>query len=207
MKPTKFSPFLLLVIFSSFFLAACGPKKEVKFSDDSAETISPYVDKFANQKITITQTYAPNQEFKVSYKTFSPDGVGTAEFKAKSVKEVTEVDGRLPEEGKKLVLVEIAIRGNGKNKGNPTTFNQVGDTPSPQFVIIDPAKNFSEVETTYYSDAYTVSKKLFELSKITMDHEQWVNTALVFQIDKGLSPDLAFRFVNPEGKTEFYDIK
>jgi len=40
-----------------------------------------------------------------------------------------------------------------------------------------------------------------------MDHEQWVNTAIVFQIDKDVTPDLAFRFINLENKVEFYDIK
>lgn len=207
MKLIKTISILSLVMFSGLLLSACGKKPEVKFSDDSAEDVSPYVDKFASEKINITKTYVLNQEFKVQYKTFNPDGTGMAEFKARSMKEVADVDGRLPEEGKKLVLVEVTVKGNGKNKGSPSIFNQIGDTPSPQFVLIDQAKNYSEAETTYYSDAYTQLKKLFELSKITMDHETWINTAIVFQIDKTLAPRLAFRFVNSEGKTEFYDVK
>lgn len=172
-----------------------------------AETVTPYIDKFAATPITITKTYKSNQEFKVAYKTANPDGQGIAEFKSRSVKEVTDVASRLPEEGKKLVLVEIGVKGKADNRGSPSTFNQIGDTPSPQFVLIDKSKNLSSVEETYYSDAYTNSKKLFELSKITLDHEQWVNTALVFQIDKNQSVDLAFRFINPSGQTEFYDIE
>ncbi|MFA6518858.1 MAG: hypothetical protein WCV93_04410 [Candidatus Shapirobacteria bacterium] len=203
-----------LVLASALLLSACNssvlPQKKITFSDDTApeaETNTPYVDKFATTPIVISKTYKLNQEFKVAYKTFNPDGQGIAEFKGRSMKEVANVDSRLPEDGKKLVLVEIGVKGKADNKGSPSTFNQVGDTPSPQFVLIDKSKNLSNAEETYYSDAYTVSKKLFELSKITLDHEQWVNTALVFQIDKNQAPDLAFRFINPEGKTEFYDVE
>ena len=117
------------------------------------------------------------------------------------------VAGRTPNEGKKLVLAEISVKGNPKNQGNPSNFNQVGEHPSPQFVLVDPKASRNYVEETYYSDAYTVDKKLFELSKITLDHDQWVHTAIVFEVSQNLAPDLAFRFTNPEGKTEFYDIK
>lgn len=202
-----------LVLASALLLSSCSTplttQKKATFSDDTevAATVTPYVDKFATTPITISKTYKLNQEFKVAYKTSNPDGQGVAEFKARSVKEIANVDSRLPEEGKKLVLVEIGVKGKADNKGSPSTFNQVGDTPSPQFVLIDKSKNLSNVEETYYSDAYTVSKKLFELSKITLDHEQWVNTALVFQIDKNQSADLAFRFINPGGQTEFYDVE
>lgn len=196
----------LIVLLASLFLFACSPKKEVTFSDDSTSDITPYVDTFASTTINLSKTLPLNQEFEVKYKTFSPDSVGIAHFKARSVKEVTSVADRTPQEGKKLILVEISVQGNIKNAGNPSTFNQVGDTPSPQFVIIDKDNNLSYVEETYYSDAYTAQKKLFELSKITLDHDKWVNTALVFQIDSSLTPDLAFRFINDQGNTEFYDI-
>jgi hypothetical protein len=202
-----------LIIVSGLLLSACNTplttQKKATFSDDIevTETVTPYIDKFATTPIVISKNYKLNQEFKVAYKTFNPYGQGVAEFKSRSVKEVANIDGRLPEDGKKLVLVEIGVKGKADNKGSPATFNQVGDTPSPQFVLIDKSKNLSTVEETYYSDAYTVSKKLFELSKITLDHEQWVNTALVFQIDKNQTPDLAFRFINPAGKTEFYDLE
>lgn len=198
---------ILILLFSSLFLFSCGPKKDITFSDDSADDITPYVDQFASTPITIAKEIPLNQEFEINYKTFSPDGLGLARFKARSIKEVASVADRTPAEGKKLVLVEISVQGNGQNKGNPSTFNQVGDTPSPQFVLIDQAKNISYVEETYYSDAYTSQKKLFELSKITLDHDKWVHTALVFEIDADLSPNLAFRFINQAGQTEFYDIK
>lgn len=203
----------VLVLASGLLLSACNtplttpPKATFSNDSDVVETITPHLDKSATSPINITKTLNLNQDFKVTYKTFNPDGQGIAEFRAKSVKEIADSAGRLPEEGKKLVLVEIAVKGKTSNKGSPSTFNQIGDTPSPQFVLIDKSKNLSLVEETYYSDAYTNSKKLFELSKITLDHEQLVNTALVFQIDKNQSPDLAFRFTNPEGKTEFYDLQ
>ncbi len=197
---------LALIIFSLATLSSCGPAKNPTFSDDSANDITPYVDTFASTPIVISKNYPQNQEFEVRYKTFAPDNIGTAKFKVTSIKEVPNVADRTPEEGKKLILVEISVQGNGKNQGNPSTFNQVGDTPSPQFVIIDKDKNMSYVEETYYSDAYTTKQKLFELSKITLDHDKWVNTAIVFQIDQSLTPDLAFRFVNDQVKTEFYDI-
>lgn len=205
---------LLIVLFTSLFLFGCGSKtttktSNVKFSNDDqkVEEVAEYGDKLANEKINITKTINQNQDFPVAFKTFEPDGTGNAIFKAKSIKEIAEVDGRTPEEGKKLVLIEIAIQGNTKNKGMPSTFNQIGDRPSPQFVLIDKTKNLSITETNYYSTAYTAAKKLFELDKITLDHDQWVNTALVFEIDKDLTSDLAFRFTNIENKTEFYDIK
>jgi hypothetical protein len=103
-------------------------------------------------------------------------------------------------------MVEIAVRGNKNNKGSPSTFDQVGDTPSPQFVLVDQNNNKSYVEETDFSGAYTDAKSLYALSKITLDGEQWVNTAIVFQIDKNLTPDLTLRFVNLNGDTEFYAI-
>jgi len=205
---------LLIILFSSLFLFGCTSKNttktnETKFSNDEekVEELADYGDKLANEKIEIKETKTLNQDFPVIFKTFEPDGTGNAIFKAKSIKEITEVDGRTPEEGNKLVLVEIAVKGNAKNKGMPSTFNQIGDRPSPQFVLIDKANNKSFAETNYFSTSYTAAKKLFELDKITLDHEEWVNTALVFEIDKKIITDLAFRFTNSENKTEFYDIK
>jgi len=204
----------LIILFCSVLLFGCGNKTinkdgTAKFSNDETkvEENVEYGDKLATAKIEIKDTKSLNQEFTVQFKTFKPDGQGTAIFKAKSMKEVTEVDGRAPDEGQKLILVEIAIRGSKLNKGVPSTFNQIGDYPSPQFVMIDKAKNLSFSETNYFSTAYTAAKKLFELDKITLDGEDWVNTALVFQIDKNLTADLAFRFTNPKNETEFYDIK
>jgi hypothetical protein len=205
---------LLIILFSSLFLFGCTSKNttkpsEVKFSndDEKVEQVADYGDKLANEKIEIKETKTLNQDFPIIFKTFEPDGTGNAIFKAKSIKEITEVDGRAPEEGNKLVLVEIAVKGNSKNKGMPSTFNQIGDRPSPQFVLIDKANNKSFTETNYFSTSYTAAQKLFELDKITLDHEEWVNTALVFEIDSKITTDLAFRFTNSENKTEFYDIK
>ncbi|MFA5827956.1 MAG: hypothetical protein WC841_01150 [Candidatus Shapirobacteria bacterium] len=203
---------ICLLLCATFIFSACGKKdstKDVIFSDaeNEIETISPYVDKLASVQIDLSKTIPLNQEFEVIYKTANPDGIGKATFKAKSMKEIPKAGLNTPEEGKKLVLVEISIRGNKDNKGEPSGFNQIGDKPSPQFVMINKDKNISEVETTYFSDSYTVEKKLFELSKITLDHDQWVHTALVFQLDKDSTPDLAFRFTNPEGKTAFYDLQ
>lgn len=202
------SSILPLIIIFSLILSACGPKKPVSFSDDSSTgAITPLIDTDASEPISVTQTISLNQEFKVEYQTIEPNATGIAQAKAKSIKEIPDAGGRPATDGKKLILVEIAVMGNAKNKGEPSTFNQIGDHPSPQFVMVDRAKNSSTVETTYFSDAYTADKKLFELSKITLDHEQWVNTALVFEVDKAYNPDLAFRFTNPQGKTEFYAIQ
>jgi hypothetical protein len=208
----KFKQNLLFVAVFSIFLSACGSvstsSKNVQFSNDdqTVDQISPYVDNFANKPVKITQTKKLNQEFSVQYKFFSPDGLGVAIFKAKSIKEIPSAGGLTPADGKKLILVEISIKGNSKNQGMPSTFNQVGDTPSPQFVLIDRQNNKSYVEETDYSGAYTDANKLFALSKITMDSETLVNTAIVFQIDKNLTPDLALRFINSTGGTEFYAV-
>src|SRR3989339_749349 len=191
MKLTKIVPLFFLSI-SPLVLTGCvkNSTRNPTFSNDDttpAPTVveePAYVDTLANAKINITKTYKLNQDIAVKYKTFSPDGEGIAELKAKSIKEVPTAGKKTPDEGKKLILVEIAIKGSSKNKGEPSTFNQIGQYPSPQFVIIDRGKNRSFVEETYYSDGYTEDKSLFELSKITLDNEQWVNTAIVFQLDK-----------------------
>lgn len=211
----KFQTFFLLLI-SIFLFSACGKAKkntEPNFSEDqeanaqASDEITPYLDKFATEKIKLTQTKSLNQDFKVAYKTFNPDGVGYAEFKVRSTKPIDTAGPNPPDKDKKLILAEISVKGSKGNRGMPSTFNQIGDTPSPQFVIIDKANNRSFVEETFFSDSYTSAKKLFELSKLTLDMEQWVDTAIVFQIDKNLEPDLAFRFLGQDGKIEFYDIK
>lgn len=208
MKNTKYLPTFCVIGLFSILLSACGSKNTAKFSDDSSSPtdVPVYTDKLANTYSAPTQNYTLNQEFKVSYKTTNPNGVGEAMFKAKSIKEIPDAGGSTPNEGKKLVLVEIAVRGKSTNKGSPDGFNQIGETPSPQFVLVDPAKNSNYTETTYFSDSYTTAKKLFELTKITLDHETWVNTALVFEVDKDYNPQLSFRFTNTSGKTEFYGI-
>ncbi len=214
MKNIKIVSSLAIIIASSLMLSACGKQvgnagKDISFSNDDevAEEVSLYTDKFANSKVEFSQSYDLNKEFKVKYKTFDPNGEGYAEFKVKSVKEITSAGQKTPDEGKKLILAEISIKGKSTNKGQPSTFNQIGDYPSPQFVLVDTKKNLTDTETTYFSDGFTEANKLFELTKITMDHEQWVNTAIVFQIDKNIDPNLAFRFVNVDGNIEFYDIK
>lgn len=204
-----------LLVAASFILTACGPtalsgKKVADFSSDddnsAVATPTPYSDKFTNAKINITQTQKLNQEFPVTYKTYNPDGTGKVIMKAKSFKSVDSVGGVSPDKGKKLYLMEIAVKGFSANKGEPSTFNQVGDTPSPQFVLVDKSKNKTYVEETYFSDSYTQANKLFELSKLTTDGDQWVNTAIAFQVDSSDNPTPAFRFTNAQGQLEFYDI-
>lgn len=188
-------------------LGACGAKKEdVSFEDDTQEVFIEMVDEQKHEEMSMTKELKLDEEFSIEYKTYEPEGIGKAKFKAKSVREVSDIDGVKATEGKKLVLVEIAVVGDAKNTGRPSTFNQIGDYPSPQFVMVDKTAKSSLVEDTYYSDTYTESKKLFELSKITMDHGTWVNTALVFELNNDKEADLAFMFTNLEGKTEFYDI-
>jgi hypothetical protein len=212
MKNQKGLFLLTIISLPALILSACGSastsSKNIQFSNDeqTVDKVTPYVDEFANKPITIFQTKKLNQEFTVSYKTFNPNGTGTATFKAKSIKEIDNAGGLSAEDGKKFVVVEIAIRGNKNNKGMPSTFNQVGNQPSPQFVLVDRENNQSFVEDTDFSGAYTDSKNLFALSKITLDAEQWVNTAIIFQINKNLIPELTLRFINPTGDTEFYAI-
>ncbi|MFA6250351.1 MAG: hypothetical protein WC686_02470 [Candidatus Shapirobacteria bacterium] len=200
---------MLILLTFPLVISACGKKStNVNFQDDSGQdaAISPYTDKLSDAKIVLDQTYNLNQEFKVTYQTFNPNGAGTATFKARSIKAVDSVNDRAPEENKKLVLVEISVKGDRGNSGQPSSFNQIGETPSPQFVLIDKGQNKSYTEETYYSDAYTQSKNLFELTKITLDSDQWIHTAIVFQIDKTLTPDLALRFTDAQGQTKFYDL-
>jgi hypothetical protein len=202
---------LAIVAVSAIILSSCGitsTKKTVEFSNDNqtVDQITPYVDQLADKPVKITDTKKLNEEFTIKYKTYNPDGEGTATFKAKSLNEINSAGNVVPEDGKKLIMVEIAVRGNKNNKGSPSTFDQVGDTPSPQFVLVDQNNNKSYVEETDFSGAYTDAKSLYALSKITLDGEQWVNTAIVFQIDKNLTPDLTLRFVNLNGDTEFYAI-
>lgn len=198
---------LTTVLVCFLVLGACGVKKEeVSFEDDTQDVFVEIVDEQKHDEMSMTKELKLDEEFSVEYKTYEPEGIGKAKFKAKSVKVVDDIDGVKATEGKKLVLVEIAVVGDAKNKGRPSTFNQIGDFPSPQFVMVDKTSKTSLVEDTYYSDTYTESKKLFELSKITMDHGQWVNTALVFELSNDKEVDLAFMFTNLEGKTEFYDI-
>lgn len=212
----KSSTLIPLLGLSLFLLTACTspvvvnkPKTNAQFSsdDEPLPTLSAYEDKFASAPVNFSDTKKLNTEFKVEFKTSEPSGVGTAEFKAKSMKFITDAGGVPASDNMQLVLVEIAVKGKAGNKGLPSTFNQIGDNPSPQFVLVNKNKNQTFVEETYFSDSYTVPKKLFELSKITLDHEQWVNTAIVFEVDKSYTPDLAFRFINKEGKVEFYDIQ
>ena len=181
----------------------------MSFTNDEelVEEFAPYTDQLADAKIQVSQTFSLNQEFTVDYKSKDPDSTGHASFKARSVKEIDTAGKKTPDENKKLILVEISVMGDENNQGDPSTFNQVGDNPSPQFVLIDRDNNKTFVETTYYSDGYTQSKDLFELTKITLDHQKWVNTAIVFQIDTDQQPNLAFRFINPAGDPEFYDIE
>jgi len=196
-----------LLLTSSLMLCSCKAKQEdVFFETDTNDSFFTNVEETVNDKIDISQKVKLDSEFRVEYKTNEPDGIGVANFKAKSIKQIDMAGDVEAGEGKKLILVDIAVNGDSKNKGKPSTFNQVGDYPSPQFVLIDRDDNISYFEETYYSDAYTLDNKLFELSKITMDQEEWISTAIVFEIDSDKIADLAFRFTNSQGETEFYDI-
>lgn len=198
---------LTMLVVCFLMLGACGAKKEeVSFEDDTQDVFIEMVDEQKHDEMNITKELKLGEEFSVEYKTYQPEGIGKAKFKAKLVKDIDDIDGIKSTEGKRLVLVEIAVVGDTNNAGRPSTFNQIGDYPSPQFVMVDKNNKTSLVEDTYYSDAYTQFKDLFELSKITMDHNQWVNTALVFELEADKQADLAFMFTNLEGKTEFYDI-
>ena len=199
--------YIAIIVVSSLLLAGCDNRnEEVFFDNNDNDAFFENVDEQANEDVSIGQDINSNEEFDVEYKTYEPDGIGTASFKAKLIKEIEKAGEAEAAEGMKLVLVEIAVKGNEDNEGMPSTFNQIGQYTSPQFVLIDKKNNMSYVEETYYSDSYTLENDLFELSKITMDHEQWVNTAIVFEIESDMTPDLAFRFTNAEGETEFYDI-
>lgn len=206
-KNIKLLPILLLIILPALILGGCGAKK-VEFSTDTTNPDDlKLTDNDSKAPISFTQSYSLNQEFKVSYQTTDPGGTGTVTFKARSLKEIPTAGKKTPDDGKKLILAEITVKGGSKNLGQPSTFNQIGQHPSPQFVLVDTASNQSIVEETYYSDGFTEANKLFELSKITLDSDQWVNTAIVFQTNQSQDPHLALRFTNPSGKVEFYDIK
>lgn len=206
---TQKTALIISLVVCSLFLSGCGKKPSVEFTNDEETTaeFSPYTDELADSKIKITKDVDLNGEFTINYQTKDPDGRGEASFKAVSFDSLDSAGSRAPDEGKKLVLVKISVIGNRTNQGSPSTFNQIGANPSPQFVLIDKEKNQTFVEETYYSDGYTQDKGLFELSKITTDQPTWINTAIVFQIDSNLETDLAFRFINPEGNLEFYDVK
>lgn len=210
MKTNPLFPVLALIIMSGALLSACGVKSgpstgELQEAQQPAE--SAYTDALASSQINFSQTYNQNQEFKFDFKTYDPDGQATGAAKVNSFKPIDKIDDIAADEGKSLFVLNLSIKGSKTNKGMPSTFNQIGDHPSPQFVIVDPTTNQSIVEETYFSDAYTQWKKLYSLSEITTDQEQWVTTAIVFQIDKGMEPHLAFRFTNLQGETEFYDIR
>jgi hypothetical protein len=206
----------LIVFVSSFFLYSCKNQKIDQVQNDNQEDnpvveedfseFNTYTDKLAKVDINITQTKKFNEEFKVNYKTYEPEGVGEADFKAKSIKKLASIDDRVAQEGYKLVLAEISIKGNSQNVGRPFTFNQIGDYPSPQFVLIDAKNNLSQIETTYFSDIYTSKNNMYELSKISMDSPDWVHTAVIFEVKQDFPEQLALRFTNPKGETEFYEI-
>ncbi len=196
----------------TFILSGCGSpltsNKTAEFSNDdqSVDQITPYIDSLSDADIKITETKNIGQEFTIQYKTYNPDGVGKATFQAKSFNEISQAGDLTPQEGKKLYALELSVKGYKENKGSPSTFNQIGDTPSPQFVIVDKNSRKTFVEETDYSESYIAVKKFYALDKLTLDGEQTVTTAIVFEIDKNLTPDLAFRFVNSQSNTEFYDI-
>lgn len=208
MQTIKILPILLIPL---FFLSACSPfakqKKPVQFSNDDSQPFPTLVDSAAKEEINTTKEFKMNQTAIVTYKTTNPDGVGTVEYKAKKLTEVAKVGDLVPEDGKKLLVLDFTYKGSSKNKGQPTIINQIGQTPAPQFVLLDRQNKTSIVETTEFSDANAASKKLFELYKLTLDNDKQVDTALVFEVDKNMSPELAIRFTNSEGKTEFYLIK
>ena len=109
-------------------LGACGAKKEdVSFEDDTQEVFIEMVDEQKHEEMSMTKEIKLDEEFSIEYKTYEPEGVGKAKFKAKSIKEIEDIDGVKASEGKKLVLVEIAVVGDSKNTGRPSTFNQIGD--------------------------------------------------------------------------------
>ncbi len=205
----KYTPLLLTL---PFILSACGSAKTTPTSNSNPEALPTiaevtYADKFATVEQNFTKTIDYNSDISVEYKTYDPSGSGKAYLKAKSLKPIDRIGDVTADEGKKLYVLELSVMGNAKNKGLPSTFNQIGDYPSPQFVIVDRANTTNFVEETYFSDIYTRSKKYFELSKLTLDQEQWNHTAIVFQIDQGLVADLALRFTNLDGKIEFYDVR
>lgn len=208
----KLLPLALVVVFAAT-LSACGSSlittnKPAEFSNDdqTAEDVTPYVDSLSQVAVKITDNKTLNQEFTVQYKTTNPDGTGKATFKAKSFKEIDKAGDLTAGEGKKLYALELSVKGYKENKGSPSTFNQIGDNPSPQFVLINKAANQTYVEQTDFSEGYTASKDYFPLDKLTMDGDQTVTTAIVFEVDQSQTPDLAFRFVNPQGDIEFYDL-
>ena len=202
---------IISLLLCLFLLSACGKKnnQDINFTNDEefVEELPAYTDELANAKIKISQSLDLNQEFKLDYQTRDPDGQGRASFKITSISQIDTAGAKTPQPDKKLILAKIAVMGDQNNRGDPSTFNQIGGNPSPQFVLIDKANNKTYVEDSYYSDGYTQVNGLFELSKITMDHQKWISTAIVFHIDSDQPVNAAFRFINPNGQLEFYDIK
>ena len=161
---------LSLLILTSLILVGCGSKttglldnskKVVDFSSDDTTVaqVTPIVMTLPQSDIQYTFTKKINEEFKIEYKTSKPDGVGQAQFKVKTFAPIQVAGDQKPAEGKRLYLAEIAVRGYASNKGQPALFNQLGEYPSPQFVIAQVDKRTSIPETTYFSDAYTLDKK------------------------------------------------
>ncbi len=110
-----------LVILTSLaiVLAGCGPKKNTpQFSDDNAQPAFPtLIDSAGSEKVNITKEFKLNSEVALTYKTAKPEGTGTVTYKIKSVKPLEKIGDMLPEDGKKLILVEFSYKGSIKNVG------------------------------------------------------------------------------------------
>jgi hypothetical protein len=86
---------------------------------------------------------------------------------------------------------------------HPSTILQTGWDPAPQLVLVLNGKSF--YQNAYRSELSRMKKIKIENS-VPVDQKNWLTDIATWIQDKNTPPELALKYINPQGETKYIKI-
>jgi len=133
--------------------------------------------------------------------------MGKATYKILESKTMDAIGIWEAKKGKKIFVVYLEIKGDKGNFGQPSSFDQTGSDPSPQFILVDQdGKKYPEQTAESNSAARSSGGK--SLMTIKTPSDTWQKTAVAFTVDEDIKePTLVIQTKVADKKYKFVGIK
>jgi hypothetical protein len=220
----KIMPIVCFLAFVSLIGAGCqksapvGSEEAVKQEAEQALSEAMATAKNIKGKFDLGQVKNwknQNEEFTVSfqareygvYPEIKRTGTSQASYKITGEATKEKIGIWEPKVGEEFLVVYFEVKGDAANFGQPSSLDQTGSDPSPQFYLVDKSgKKYSLQTAEAGSEAF--SMKIKSLMTISANTTEWTKSDVVFTVPKGVKePTLLLQVKTGDKQYEYYGVK
>ncbi|KKT35645.1 MAG: hypothetical protein UW35_C0009G0011 [Candidatus Collierbacteria bacterium GW2011_GWF2_44_15] len=132
---------------------------------------------------------------------------GKASFKVKEFGNTDEADGSKAVPGMTFFYAVFEFIGDQNNPSgssiHPSTIQQTGWDPAPQLVLVINGKSFYQ---NAYRSEVSKTKKIDIAFGTEVTQKTWVTDIATWIQDKDIKPELALKYITPQGETKYIKI-